>query len=112
MSQKTDTGIATTIGIDTGKNTLHLIGLDDQGTIALRERLGRGRIRGRFTNVPRSSRFLIGKTIRCPHDNFGRVGPPVVRSLLQRLEKLNAVDAGFRKLKSARSGHTLGGMDF
>ncbi len=29
------------IGIDTGKNTLHLIGLNDQGTIVLREKLGR-----------------------------------------------------------------------
>jgi hypothetical protein len=31
MSQKTDTVVACTIGIDTGKNTLHLIGLDDRG---------------------------------------------------------------------------------
>ena len=30
MSQKTD-AIANTIGIDTGKNTLHLIGLDHEG---------------------------------------------------------------------------------
>jgi hypothetical protein len=29
MSQKTDAVVASTIGIDTGKNTLHLIGLDD-----------------------------------------------------------------------------------
>jgi len=43
MSQKTD-AIAKTIGIDTGKNTLHLIGLDPEGTIVLREKLGRGRI--------------------------------------------------------------------
>ena len=28
MYRKTDTVIARTIGIDTGKNTLHLIGLD------------------------------------------------------------------------------------
>jgi hypothetical protein len=38
MSQGTDTGVISTIGIDTGKNTLHLVGLDDQGTIVLRER--------------------------------------------------------------------------
>lgn len=57
MSQKTETGIATTIGIDTGKNTLHLIGLDDQGTIVLREKIGRSRIRIRLANVPRC---LIG----------------------------------------------------
>ena len=41
MSQKTDAVVASTIGIDTGKNTLHLIGLDDQGTIVLREKVRR-----------------------------------------------------------------------
>ncbi len=40
MSRKTDTSVvARTIGIDTGKNTLHLIGLDDKGAIVLREKL-------------------------------------------------------------------------
>jgi transposase len=53
MSHGTDVVVI----IDTGKNTLHLVGLDDQGTIVLRERLGRSRIRARLTNVPRC---LIG----------------------------------------------------
>ncbi len=45
MSRKTDASVvARTIGIDTGKNTLHLIGLDDKGAIVLREKLTRGRI--------------------------------------------------------------------
>ena len=57
MSQKTDAVVASTIGIDTGKNTLHLIGLDDQGTIVLREKLSRSRIVSRLANVPRC---LIG----------------------------------------------------
>lgn len=52
ISQKTD-AIASTIGIDTGKNTLHLIGLDHEGTIVLREKLGRGRIVARLANLPR-----------------------------------------------------------
>ena len=39
MSQKTHAVITRTIGIDTGKNTLHLVGLDDRGTIVLRESL-------------------------------------------------------------------------
>ena len=38
MSRKTDTVIARTIGIDTGKNTLHLIGLDDKGAIVCAKR--------------------------------------------------------------------------
>jgi transposase len=57
MSLKTDAVVASTIGIDTGKNTLHLIGLDDQGTIVLREKLSRSRIVSRLANVPRC---LIG----------------------------------------------------
>ena len=52
MSHKTAT-VAHTIGIDTGKNTLHLIGLDDQGAIVVRRSLPRGRIAARFANVPR-----------------------------------------------------------
>ena len=44
MSRKTDAVVARTIGIDTGKNTLHLIGLDDKGAIVLREKVARGRI--------------------------------------------------------------------
>ena len=57
MSRKTDTVVARTIGIDTGKNTLHLIGLDDRGAIVLREKLTRGRIAARLANVPQC---LIG----------------------------------------------------
>ena len=52
MSRKTDAVVARTIGIDTGKNTLHLIGLDDKGAIVLREKLTRGRIAARLANVP------------------------------------------------------------
>jgi transposase len=57
MPQKTDAVVVSTIGIDTGKNTLHLVGLDDQGTIVLREKLSRSRIASRLANVPRC---LIG----------------------------------------------------
>jgi transposase len=57
MPHKTAATVAHTIGIDTGKNTLHLIGLDDKGAIVLREKIARGRIAARFANVPRC---LIG----------------------------------------------------
>ena len=40
MSHKTAVTVAQTIGIDTGKNTFHLIGLDDKGAIVLREKIG------------------------------------------------------------------------
>ena len=42
----------TTIGIDMGKNTLHMIGLDTRGGIVLREKVPRGRITSRLPNLP------------------------------------------------------------
>jgi len=41
-----------TIGIDMGKNTLHMVGLDSLGAIVLRERVSRGRIKSRLANLP------------------------------------------------------------
>jgi hypothetical protein len=38
--------------IDTGKNTLHMIGLDEKGAIVLREKVSRTRIAARFVNLP------------------------------------------------------------
>jgi transposase len=53
MACKTDPAIARTIGIDTGKNTLHIIGLDEDGAIVLREKVSRNRIGARLANIPR-----------------------------------------------------------
>ena len=44
--------VVTTIGIDMGKNTLHMIGLDTRGGIALREKVPRWRITSRLANLP------------------------------------------------------------
>ena len=57
MPFRTDTATVGTIGIDTGKNTLHMIGLDEKGTIVLRDKVARGRIAARLVNVPQC---LIG----------------------------------------------------
>ncbi|MFY9830300.1 MAG: transposase, partial [Rhodoplanes sp.] len=57
MPTKKDAVVARTIGIDTGKNTLHLIGLDETGAIVLREKVSRNRIVARLANAPRC---LIG----------------------------------------------------
>ncbi len=35
-----------TIGIDIGKNTFHLVGLDERGAIILRQKLSRGQVGG------------------------------------------------------------------
>jgi transposase len=48
---KSSTAVVT-IGIDPGKNTLHLVGLDARGGIVLREKVARARIVSRLANVP------------------------------------------------------------
>ena len=44
-----------TIGIDIGKNTFHLIGLDGRGTIVLRQKLSRGQKRKTNLVIPKAS---------------------------------------------------------
>jgi hypothetical protein len=44
-----------TIGIDTGKNTFHLVGLDRNGAIVLRQKLSRRQVEARLTCRPASS---------------------------------------------------------
>jgi transposase len=52
MPSKKDVTVVRAIGIDTGKNTLHMIGLDERGAIILREKVSRNRIAARLVNVP------------------------------------------------------------
>jgi transposase len=47
----------TVVGIDIGKNSFHVVGLDRRGTIVLRQRWSRGQVEARFANMPRC---LIG----------------------------------------------------
>jgi transposase len=51
MSQKLSSAIAA-IGIDIGKNSLHVVGLDARGAILLRQRWSRGQVEGRLANMP------------------------------------------------------------
>ena len=39
------------IGIDIGKNSFHVVGLDDRGAIVLRQRWSRGQIETRLANM-------------------------------------------------------------
>jgi len=52
MPRTSNVRAVTTIGIDMGKNTLHMDGLDSLGAIVLRERVSRGRITSRLANLP------------------------------------------------------------
>jgi transposase len=50
MPRKFDTAVVT-IGIDPGKNILHLVGLDARGEIVLREKVARAEIVSRLANM-------------------------------------------------------------
>ena len=50
MSNKT-TSIAT-MGIDIGKNSFHVVGLDERGSIVLRQKCSRSQIEVRLANMP------------------------------------------------------------
>ncbi len=41
-----------TLGIDIGKNSFHLIGMDTHGAIVLRQKLSRGQVEARLANMP------------------------------------------------------------
>ena len=40
------------IGIDIGKNSFHVVGLDSRGAIVLRQKWSRSQVEGRFANIP------------------------------------------------------------
>jgi transposase len=80
MSQQLSTTIAV-IGIDIGKNSFHVVGLDQRGAIVLRQRWSRGQVESRLANMPpclvgmeacvgahHLSRKLKGSWSRCPAD--------------------------------------------
>ena len=42
------------IGIDIGKNSFHVVGLDGRGAIVLRQKWSRGQVEARFANMSRA----------------------------------------------------------
>jgi transposase len=52
MTQQTTAETIATIGIDLGKNTFHLIGMDARGKIVLRRKIARGQLQSCLANVP------------------------------------------------------------
>src|SRR5580700_10309644 len=51
MSQNLSRAIAV-IGIDIGKNSFHIVGLDERGAITLRQKWSRGQVEARLANMP------------------------------------------------------------
>src|SRR5215468_11805238 len=51
MTEIRESKIAT-IGIDIGKNSFHVVGLDGRGAVALRQKWSRGQVETRLANMP------------------------------------------------------------
>src|SRR6516164_1287335 len=51
MSQNLNSAVAV-IGIDIGKNSFHVVGLDNRGAIVLRQKWSRGQVEARLANMP------------------------------------------------------------
>ena len=51
MSQNLNSAVAV-IGIDIGKNSFHVVGLDSRGAIVLRQKWSRGQVEARLANMP------------------------------------------------------------
>ncbi|PVE20488.1 IS110 family transposase [Microvirga sp. KLBC 81] len=52
MTHQTASECVATIGIDLGKNTFHLIGMDARGRIVLRRKVSRGQLQSCLANLP------------------------------------------------------------
>jgi transposase len=63
------TAIIATIGIDIGKTTFHLVGLDKRGAIVLQQKVSRSQLERRLVNV---SRCLIGMEACSGAHHIGR----------------------------------------
>jgi transposase len=61
---KTATAEIAVIGIDIGKNSFHVVGLDKKGAIVLRQKWSRGQVESRLVNLPPCHRD--GSVRRCP----------------------------------------------
>jgi transposase len=67
--QKSSDRPVATIGVDIGKNTFHLVGLDERGTIVLRTKVSRGQLTRRLANLPRC---LVGLEACCGAHHIAR----------------------------------------
>jgi Transposase len=66
--QKSSDAVAV-IGIDIGKNTFHLVGLDKRGAIVLRMKVSRSQLERRLANMPRC---LVGLEAGCGSHHIAR----------------------------------------
>ena len=61
MSQSLNSAVAV-IGIDIGKNSFHMVGLDNRGAIVLRQKWSRGQVDARLANMPPCRQGVEGES--------------------------------------------------
>ena len=52
MPEKTNTAVVAVVGIGIGKNSFHVVGLDDRGALVLPQKWSRSQVEARFANMP------------------------------------------------------------
>ena len=52
MSATAAQNVIAVVGIDIGKNSFHVVALDDRGAMVLRQKWSRGQVEARFSNMP------------------------------------------------------------
>jgi transposase len=72
MSETAHSAIAV-VGIDIGKNSFHVVGLDGRGAIVLRQKWSRGQVESRFANMPPC---LVGMEACVGARHLTRIAPP------------------------------------
>ena len=75
MSRQSMPSTVTTIGIDIGKNTFHLVGLDQRGAIVFQLKTSREQLERRLVNLPRC---LIGMETCSGHTTSADSSQPLV----------------------------------
>src|SRR5690349_7734547 len=81
-TSQTTPGTIATIGIDLGKNTFHLVGLDKRGAIALQRKVSRSQLEHRLSNVPRC---LIGMEACSGSHHISGISKAAVTTSLEAL---------------------------
>jgi hypothetical protein len=90
MSQLPIAAIAT-VGIDIGKNSFHVVGLDQRGAIVLRQKWSRSQVDARFANMPPC---LIGMEACVGADGASALRPPPSAFRGSRIRPLTGSNMG------------------
>jgi transposase len=106
------------IGIDIGKNSFHIVGLDERGRIVLRQKWSRGQVEARFANMPPcligmeacvGAHHLSRKLKALGHD--ARLMPAKYVRPIRRDRRTTSVMRGDRRGRAAANDEVRGDED-